>query len=363
MTIARLLRAFILAALGLLVLDAFAAETTMQRYELKRGAKGYDLVKATTARPTPAMDQVLVRIRAVSLNHRDLYVLQGMGGGDSSGRVPVSDGAGEVVAIGGEVKRFKVGDRVASTFFEKWNDGRPTPAALASARGGLVPGVLSEFVAGHEDGWVKIPEHLSFEDAATLPCAAVTAWTALFTYGRMQPGDYVLLEGTGGVSIFGLQFAAAAGGKPIITSSSDAKLERAKTLGAIGLVNYRTNVEWEREVRKLAGGRGVDHVLEVGGKDTLPRALRALALGGQVELIGGLTGFDGQITVGSVSGVQGTVRGIYVGSRADFEAMNTFIGQHRLKPIIDRIFPFDEAPAAFAYLESGSHFGKVVIGL
>jgi NADPH:quinone reductase-like Zn-dependent oxidoreductase len=171
----------------------------------------------------------------------------------------------------------------------------------------------------------------------------------------------VLLEGTGGVSIFGLQFAVAAGGKPIITSSSDVKLQRARAMGAIGTVNYRTNIDWEREVRQLSAGRGVDHVLEVGGKDTLPRALRALALGGQVALIGGLTGFNGQIDVGAVSGVQGTVRGIYVGSRADFAAMNAFIAKHRLKPIIDKTFEFEQAPAAFEYLESGSHFGKVVI--
>lgn len=341
-------------------LNAFAADASMRRYELQRKADGYDLALKTLAVPTPAADQVLVRIRAVSLNHRDLYMLEGSRG-DNSGRVPISDGAGEVVAVGRDVKQFKVGDRVAGTFFERWVEGKPTPAALATARGGQTPGVLSEFVAATENSWVKFPAHLSFEEAATLPCAGVTAWNALFTTGRMQAGDVVLLEGTGGVSIFGLQFAAAAGGKPIITSSSDTKLERARAMGAVGTVNYRTNVDWEREVRQLSGGRGVDHVLEVGGKDTLPRALRALALGGQVALIGGLTGFNGQIDVGAVSGVQGTVRGIYVGSRADFEAMNAFIAKHKLKPVIDKTFAFEQAPAAFEYLESGSHFGKVVI--
>jgi NADPH:quinone reductase-like Zn-dependent oxidoreductase len=352
------------ALLALSAFDTRAADaTTMRRYELKRIETGYALALATTPRPAPAKDQVLVRIRAVSLNHRDLYALQRIGGADSSGRIPVSDGAGEVVAIGADVKQFKIGDRVAGTFFEQWTDGKPTPAASMSARGGQAPGVLSEYVAAHENSWVKFPAHLSFEEASTLPCAGVTAWNALFTMGHMQPGDIVLLEGTGGVSIFGLQFAAAGGGKPIITSSSDTKLERARSMGAIGTVNYRTNVDWEREVRTLSGGRGVDHVLEVGGKDTLPRALKALALGGQVNLIGGLTGFNGQIDVGAVSGVQGTVRGIYVGSRADFTAMNAFIAKHALKPVIDKTFAFEQAKAAFEYLESGSHFGKVVVTL
>jgi NADPH:quinone reductase-like Zn-dependent oxidoreductase len=358
-----LVRAASFASLAFVSLQAFAADATMRRYELKRGDKGYGIALTTMARPTPADDQVLVRIRAVSLNHRDLYVLQGMGNADASGRVPVSDGAGEVVAVGAKVTQFKAGDRVAGTFFERWDSGKPTPAALASARGGQAPGVLSEYVAAHENSWVKFPDHLSYAEAAALPCAGVTAWNALFTTGNLQPNDIVLLEGTGGVSIFGLQFAVAAGAKPIITSSSDAKLERARAMGATGTVNYKTNVDWEREVRKLSGGRGVDHVLEVGGKDTLPRALRALALGGQVALIGGLTGFDGQVSTGSISGVQGTVRGIYVGSRADFIAMNAFIAKHKLKPVVDKTFAFGEAPAAFEYLESGSHFGKVVIAL
>jgi NADPH:quinone reductase-like Zn-dependent oxidoreductase len=171
----------------------------------------------------------------------------------------------------------------------------------------------------------------------------------------------VLLEGTGGVSVFGLQFAAAAGAKPIITSSSDAKLERAKALGAVGTINYRTYPDWEKEARRLTGGAGVDHVLEVGGKDTLPKATASLALGGHIALIGGLSGFDGELPVGAIMGTSATVRGIYVGSRADFEAMNVFIGKHKLKPVIDRVFPFEQAVEAFKYMDSGSHFGKVVI--
>jgi NADPH:quinone reductase-like Zn-dependent oxidoreductase len=357
-------RLWIALLIASLSLEAVAADaSTARRYELKRSGDGYELALTSVPQPTPAKDQVLVRIRAVSLNHRDLYALDGGRGRDNSGRVPVSDGAGEVIAVGANVKRFKVGDRVVGTFFEHWNDGKPTAAGNASARGGQAPGVLSEVVVGHEDSWVNIPSHLSFNEAAALPCAGVTAWNALFTAGRMQPGDFVLLEGTGGVSIFGLQFAVAGGGKPIITSSSDAKLARAKEMGAVGMVNYRTNVDWEVEVRTLSGGRGVDHVLEIGGKDTLPRAMKALALGGQIALIGGLTGFDSTIPAGSLTMTSGALRGIYVGSRADFEAMNAFISKHKLRPVVDKVFEFEQASEAFKYLESGSHFGKVVIAL
>jgi NADPH:quinone reductase-like Zn-dependent oxidoreductase len=334
-----------------------------RRYELERADKGYRLALRKAEVPRPKANEVVVRIRAVSLNHRDLYVLQGVDGGDASGRVPVSDGAGEVVALGSGVQRFKVGDRVATTFFEGWNDGPPTPAAIARARGGGAPGVLAERIVTHEDGLVRVPDHLSFEEAATLPCAAVTAWNGLFKYGHMQRGQFVLLEGTGGVSIFGLQFAAAAGAKPIITSSSDAKLERARTLGAVATINYRTHPEWQEQVRAATKGAGVSHVLEIGGKDTLPRALAALGLGGHVALIGGLTGFEGSVDVGAVTGRLGSLTSVYVGSRADFEAMNEFIARHKLKPVIDRVFSFEEAAAAFEYLESGSHFGKVAIRL
>ena len=192
--------------------------------------------------------------------------------------MPLSDGAGEVIAVGASVTRFKVGDRVAGIFFEDWIDGAPTAASLATARGGNSGGMLSEVVVTDAEGLVSIPQHLSYEEAATLPCAGVTAWVGLFKRGGLVRGDFVLLEGTGGVSVFGLQLAAAAGAKPIITSSSDAKLARARELGAFGTVNYRSNPEWQREVRELTGGAGVDQVLEVGGQDTLPRALQALGV-------------------------------------------------------------------------------------
>jgi NADPH:quinone reductase-like Zn-dependent oxidoreductase len=348
---------------SLLATPAALSADRMRRYELEAADKGYRLALRSVAKPTPAANEVLVRIRAVSLNHRDLHVLENRAGRNAAGLVPVSDGAGEVIAVGQGVRRFKAGDRVATTFFEKWLGGAPTPAAVTTARGGDVPGVLSEIIVTREDGLVKIPGHLSFEEAATLPCAGVTAWNGLFKHANLQRGQFVLLEGTGGVSIFGLQFALAAGAKPVITSSSDAKLERAKSLGAIATVNYRTSPEWQKEVQAATGGVGVSHVLEIGGKDTLPKALASLGLGGHIALIGGLTGSGGAMEVDALTDRLGSMTSIYVGSREDFEAMNAFIAEHKLKPIVDRMFSFEEAPAAFEYLESGSHFGKIVIRL
>lgn len=344
--------------------DARADAAVIRKYELQKQGSGYRLVATTAPRPKAKADEVLVRVRAVSLNRRDIMVLNGTyGAGDVSGRIPLSDGAGEVIAVGERVTRFKPGDRVAGTFFTRWIEGKATPDALSSARGGDVDGMLAEAIVAHEASLVHIPEHLSFEEAATLPCAGLTAWNALFTRGKLQPGDFVLLEGTDGVSMFGLQFAVAADARAIITSSSDSKLTRARALGAHGAINYVSNPDWHLEVRELTGGTGVDHVLEVGGRDTLPKALASLAIGGHVALIGGLSGFDAQVPVGALMGRTAAVSGIYVGSRADFEAMNAFIAEHKLRPVIDRTFAFEDAAAAYEYMDSGSHFGKVVITL
>ena len=344
-----------------------AQNQTIRQYQLERGANGLQLALKTVPRPAAAAGQVLVRVRAVSLNQRDLLVMRGQygaQGGDMNGHVPISDGAGEVIAVGSGVTRFRTGDRVAGIFFTQWIDGKRHGKVASSARGGGgVDGMLSEVIAAHEDSLVRIPDHLTFEEAATLPCAGVTAYRALFIDGGLQRGDWVLLEGTGGVSTFGLQFAAAAGARPIITSSSDEKLERARKLGAVGLVNYRTNTEWQREVRKITGNAGVDHVLEVGGRDTLPRALEALGFEGHVAIIGGLTGFASDVPVGRLLGSGQSVTGIYVGSRADFEAMNRFITQHEIRPVVDRVFDFVDAPKAFDFMDNGSYFGKIVIRL
>ncbi|MEO8466759.1 MAG: NAD(P)-dependent alcohol dehydrogenase [Gammaproteobacteria bacterium] len=345
--------------------SAFAADGAIRQWQLVKAAKGYDLALKEVAQPKPAANQVAVRVHAVSLNRRDLLMRAGNYGLGSvqEGGVPISDGAGEVIAVGPGVKRFKVGDRVAGIFFERWIDGARTADALASARGGNAGGMLSEVVVGDAEGLVKIPAHLTYEEAATLPCVGVTAWDALFKRGRIEPGQFVLLEGTGGVSVIGLQLAKAAGAKPIITSSSDEKLKRARELGAFGTVNYKANPDWQKEVRALTGGSGVNQVLEVGGQDTLPKALQALAFDGNIAMIGGLSGFASSVPAGQLLGLGAQVTGIYVGSRADFEALNAFITKHKIKPVVDRVFEFKDAPAAFAAMEGGEFFGKIVIRL
>lgn len=337
---------------------------TVRQYQLRPVDGALRLVMVEVPRPVAGPGEVLVRVRATSLNRRDLSILQSSyGGGDRAGLVPLSDGAGEVIEVGPGVTRFRVGDRVAGTFFAHWVDGRRSAAVNASARGGSIDGMLSEMVVSPEEGLVHIPAHLTFEEAATLPCAAVTAWNGLFTHGGLEPGDYVLLEGTGGVSVFGLQLAAAAGARPIITSSSDEKLSRARELGAFGTVNYRTNPEWQREVRALTGGEGVQHVLEVGGRDTLEKALQALGFQGHIAMIGALSGSAGAMPTGSFIGLGTRVTGIYVGSRADFEAMNAFITEHGLRPVVDAVFPFEEAEEAYAMMDREEHLGKIVIRL
>jgi NADPH:quinone reductase-like Zn-dependent oxidoreductase len=276
--------------------------------------------------------------------------------------VPLSDGAGEVIAVGRKVTRLKKGDRVASIFFQTWLSGNPKPQDMGSALGGAINGMLSQYVTLSEDGWVKIPKHLSYEEAATLPCAGVTAWNALVTRGRIRSGDYVLLQGTGGVSILGLQLALALGAKPVITSSSDEKLARARQLGAVATVNYKTTPDWDKAVMEATGG-GVQQALEVGGKQTLGKTLASLAPGGHVALIGGLSEFGGDIPAYALIGRNVTASGIYVGSRENFEALNEFIARHQLKPAIDKVFEYENAAAAFDYMDSGSLFGKVVIRL
>jgi len=356
------------AVLSICILSssAFAqVASQVRQYQFQPVPGGYRLEQATVPVPGVGERDVLVRVRAVSLNRRDVYMLQDTYGapGSAAGGIPLSDGAGEVIAVGSSVRRFAVGDRVAGIFFPTWIDGKPDADSLRRARGGNDAGMLSEIIVSTEDALVSIPRHLTYEEAATLPCAALTAWVGLFKRGELQPGDVVLLEGTGGVSVFGLQFASAAGAKPIITSSSDAKLARARELGAIGTVNYRTNEDWQQAVLQLTGGAGVDQVLEVGGRDTLPKALEALAYGGHVALIGGLSGFGAEIPASTLMFRNATASGVYVGSRADFEAMNGFISDHGIHPLIDKVFDFDDAPAAFEYMDSGSFVGKIVIRL
>ena len=337
---------------------------SMQQYRLEKAEQGFRLALREAPVPTPGAREVVVRVRAAALNRRDILVRNGQyGGADVSGIIPLSDGAGEVAATGAEVTRFKVSDRVAAIFFQNWISGKANAGTAASALGGSIDGVLSQYVVLNEDGLVRFPDHLTFEEAATLPCAGVTAWNGLFTRGNLQAGEIVLLEGTGGVSIFGLQFAVAAGAKALITSSSDAKLERARQLGAWQTLNYGTNAQWEKTALELTGGSGVDQVLEVGGESTLPKVLEILAYDAHIAYIGGLSGWGAQIPAAALPFRNVQVSGIYVGSRVDFEAMNQFIARHRLKPVIDKVFTFADAAAAYSYMESGNHFGKIVIAL
>ena len=338
---------------------------TQKQYRLVRdGARGYKMELTDATVRLPGEHEVLIRVRATSLNRRDVFVMKGqypVGSRDSL--VPLSDGAGEIVAVGHGVTRFRVGDRVAGTFFQNWLKGRPPANVASGALGGGVDGMLTQYATLNEEGVVHLPKNLSFEEGATLPCVGVTAWNGLFTRGHIQPGDYVLLEGTGGVSTFGLQLALAAGAKPIITSSSDEKLARAKALGAVGTVNYKTTADWEKPVLALTGGVGVDEVLEVGGKDTLPRALASVAPGGHIALIGGLGGFGGNVPALQLLDRNVSVSGIYVGSREDFEALNAFVEKHNVKPIIDKVFDFKDAPAAYELMESDQFLGKIIIRL
>jgi NADPH:quinone reductase-like Zn-dependent oxidoreductase len=348
------------------VASALAAQlpVTQQQYQFVRasGQGPFTMKKVEVAVPQPGTRQVLIRVHATSLNRRDLFVLHGQYPvGTRQALVPLSDGAGEVVATGSGVTRFHIGDRVAGIFFQKWISGRAPANFQQSALGGFIDGMLSQYVVLDESGVVKFPATLSYEEAATLPCAGVTAWNGLFTRGRMQPGDYVLLEGTGGVSLLGLSLAVADGAKPIITSSHDEKLARAKALGAIGGVNYLTTPDWEKPVLALTGGSGVQEILEVGGKDTLAHALATLGIGGHVALIGGLSGFGGNVPVMTLMNANVTASGIYVGSRADFEHLNAFIAAHHVKPVIDKVYEFQDAPAAFEALDKGESFGKTVI--
>jgi NADPH:quinone reductase-like Zn-dependent oxidoreductase len=273
----------------------------------------------------------------------------------------LSDAAGEIVAVGAGVTRVKVGERVAGNFFQRWLSGPPTLDAHKSALGGDLPGMLAEHVCLDEAGVVKVPEFLSFEEAACLPCAAVTAWNALVTRGRLEAGQTVLTMGTGGVSLFALQFAKLLGARVIITSSSDEKLARAKTMGADEMINYRARPDWERAVKELTGGRGANHVVEIGGPGTLEKSIGAVAVGGHIALIGVLAGFEFRGNVFLLAAKNVTLSGIYVGSREHFEQMNAFVARHQVRPVVDHVFEFADAPAAYRRLESGAHFGKVVV--
>jgi len=312
----------------------------------------------------PGPYEVLVRLTAASLNYRDLMTALGTYNPKMKlPRVLGSDAAGVVDAVGEKVTRFQPGDRVSSLFFQDWQGGEIQPSAFRSALGGDIDGVFTAARVFAEGGLIATPSYLSDAEAATLPCAALTAWHALVEDGHLAAGETVLVLGTGGVSLFALQIAKAHGARVILTSSSDPKLERGRQLGADETINYRTHPDWEVEVMKLTGKRGVDHVVEVGGAGTLPRSLKAVRLGGRVSLIGVLAGVREGVDVMPILNKSIQLGGVYVGSRAMYTRMNAAFTANQIKPVIDSVFPLAEAREAFAYLQSGSHFGKIVLSM
>lgn len=337
----------------------------MKRFLLKQdGNGGCEAVAEECEIPTPGAGEVLVKIEACSLNYRDLLMKSGLsasgGGGDV---VPLSDGAGVIARVGEGVSEWRDGDSVALTFFRDWADGPFETRYHQAARGGSCDGVLAEYVTAPAHSVVQVPEHLTTLEASTLPCAALTAWHALMERRRsVQEGDTVLCLGTGGVSVFALQIAKAAGAKVIVTSSSDEKLVRAGELGADQAINYREHEAWDKQVRELTGGCGADFVIEVGGPGTLERSLKSVAAGGVISQIGVLTGFDPpQVSLFPLVTHNADINGIYVGSRSMFGRMNAFLSGHGIRPVIDEEYGFDDALKAYASLEGAGHCGKIVV--
>jgi len=334
----------------------------MLSYRVEKGAGIAALALRESEAPVPGRGQVLVRVRAASLNFRELMIVE-------KGQyplpikrdlIPASDGAGEVVAVGPDVTRVRVGDRVVGQIFPQWIDG-PFGWDHAAQVGGSLDGMLTELAVLTEDAALAIPSHLSFEEAATLPCAGVTAWNALVGAAPLTPGQTVLTLGSGGVSLFALQLAKLHGARVIATTSSPGKARRLTELGADAVVDYRTNPDWHLAVRELTGGTGVDRVVEVGGPGTLAKSIRCLAADGHLSLVGALSTDAAPLEPSALNGFVGTIRRIAVGSRAHFVAMNRAIELHRLRPVIDRVFGFRDVLAAFRYYAAGQTFGKVVI--
>lgn len=334
----------------------------MQAYQLQPGASFQTLSRQDLHSRPLQPHEVRVRIGAAGLNFRDLMVADGSyPTGFSGPLVPLGDAAGTVIETGASVQRFKAGDRVVNTYFPGWVDGHPTPANTAGSYGVTLPGVLADEAVFDEQALAVTPSHLDDVEAATIACAGITAWNALFVEGGLQPGGAALMLGTGGVSIWALQLAHAAGARTFITSSDDGKLARARELGAHETINYRTHPEWQQEVLARTQAEGVDVVVEVGGNGTLARSVAASRMGGRIALVGGVSGFSSELNLLSVIGGARRLAGIYVGSRRMFEDLLRFVSLHQLRPVVDRAFGFGDAAQAYARIEGGRHFGKVVV--
>jgi NADPH:quinone reductase-like Zn-dependent oxidoreductase len=336
---------------------------TNRRHELVRSETGYDLQRADGVSPEPGPGEVLVKVHAVSINRRDVSVRDlsyPVNGADHF--VPGSDAAGEIVSVGEGVTEWKVGDRVASTFFQNWDSGRLTVPGVISSLGAGGPGVLADEIVLSQNGVVRIPDDWSYVEGASLPCAGVTAWTALKTLGQLEAGDWVLIIGTGGVALFALQIAVASGANVVVLSSSDEKLAQAKAMGAQVGINYRTTPEWAAAVKEATGHAGMQHALELGGAGTMERTLASMAIGGHVAMIGALDGFGAQIP--GIALVMGALRvsAVAVGPRESHRALIDLMVGHKLRPVIDCEFSFEAAEDAYARSEQGA-FGKVVINL
>jgi NADPH:quinone reductase-like Zn-dependent oxidoreductase len=318
---------------------------------------------STRPEPTAGPGQVVVQMKASSLNYRDLVVPNRSYGSHSGNLplIPVSDGAGVVVEVGSGVRRVAVGDRVCPTYFQRWVSGEPDLERLTQSLGGPIDGTMTEYMCLSEEGICKVPSHLSDIEAATLPCAALTAWSALVTCSNTRPGDRVLIQGCGGVALFAVAFAKVLGAHVTVISSSEERIERVRQMGADATINYRSTPEWAKATREITAGRGYDLVLELGGEKTLPQSLRCIRPGGTVAMIGILSGSAMTASLGLIITRQVRMQGVTVGHRDGFEAMLRAIEQHRLKPVVDRVFAFEELKEAMSYLQSGAQFGKVCL--
>lgn len=333
----------------------------MRAWEVSSAYGMENLRLSSRPEPKPGAGQIVVGIKAAALNYRDLLMIDGQLGQFPLPIVPVSDGAGEVLAVGEAVSQVQVGDKVCPLFFQSWLHGEATAETFSKPLAGPLDGVAQEKMLVDAEGVVKFPPHLSFTEAATLPCAGVTAWRAVGIEAKVASGDIVLVQGTGGVSTFALQFAKRLGATVIVTSSSDAKLERAEALGADHLINYRTTPDWASEALRITDHRGVDVIIEVGGESTFDQSLEAIRVGGQILVIGVLGGFSTPVVIPKIFGKNLRIQGISIGSREHFEDMASHMAEWKLAPAIDKVFPFSELPLALGALRNGTHVGKLVM--